>query len=38
MIETDRSSAWLRLVEKIGPGLAWHLTPVPPRPCRPGAA
>ena len=38
MIETERASAWLRLAVKIGPELALHLTPVPPRPYRPGVA
>lgn len=38
MIETERASAWFRLADKIGPELARHLTPVPPRPYRPGVA
>jgi hypothetical protein len=38
MIETERASAWFRLAVKIGPELARHLTPVPPRPYRPGVA
>jgi hypothetical protein len=38
MIEAERASAWSRLAVKIGPELARHLTPVPPRPYRPGVA
>jgi len=38
MIEAGRRPARLRLVEKVGPELAWLLTSPPPRPVPPGAA